>query len=168
MKTQIVRSLVFTALVALTLGACNSKDAEKKIAAAEEQLQKSPAPTATVPQPEAKPEGPLPAFQFETTKHDFGTLKEGDPAEFTYKFTNNGAAPLVISSVKPSCGCTVPEYSQQPIAVGGSGFVKVKFDTNGKSNVQNKTVTVIANTYPKEITLNFTAVIVPKAGPSAK
>jgi len=167
MKTRMLKSFLFVAVLVVTLGACKDKNAEKQIAAAEEQLQKSPSPVVETAA-ETKPEGPLPEFQFETTKHDFGTLKEGDPAEYTFAFKNNGQAPLVISAVRPSCGCTVPEHSKEPIAPGASGFVKVKFDTNGKSNVQNKTVTVIANTYPKETILSFTALILPKDGPKVK
>jgi hypothetical protein len=172
MKTRISTSFLFVAMLMLTLGACKDRNAEKRIAELESELQKvkgqqapQPVPAAAegVQAPEAKPDGPLPEFQFETIKHDFGTLKEGDPAEYTYSFKNSGAVPLVISAVRPSCGCTVPEHSKEPIPVGGTGFVKVKFDTNGKSNVQNKTVTVIANTFPKETILSFTALIVPKA-----
>jgi len=166
METQILKSFFF-ALVVVALAACTGKDAEKKIAAAEDQIQK-PTTVTEAPQAETKPEGPLPELQFATTKHDFGTIKAGDPAEFTFNFKNNGKAPLVISAVKPSCGCTVPEYTKTPIEAGADGFVKVKFDTNGKSNVQNKTVTVIANTYPKETILSFTAFIIPKDGASAK
>jgi hypothetical protein len=170
MKTLMSKSFLFVALLMVTLGACKDRNAEKRIAELESELQKykgqkeAPQPIgAQTVEAEKKPDGPLPEFAFETIKHDFGTIKEGDPAEFTYNFKNTGAAPLVISAVRPSCGCTVPEHSKDPIPVGGTGFVKVKFDTNGKSNVQNKTVTVVANTFPKETLLSFTALVVPKS-----
>jgi hypothetical protein len=102
--------------------------------------------------------------EFETTTHDFGTIKEGDSAVYTYNFKNTGEVPLIITSVAPSCGCTVPEYSKEPVPAGESGYVKVKFDTNHKKDLVTKTVTVVANTEPKQTTLKFTANIIPKAG----
>lgn len=162
--------LAVAAVMALT--ACNDKNAEKKIAALEARLQelegkKAPSPVvspeATPAVTETKPEGPLPVMEFATLEHDFGTIKEGDIVEHTYKIKNTGAAPLIIQSAQPSCGCTVPDFSKDPIAPGAEGFVKAKFDTNGKTNAQNKTITVTANTWPKQTTLRFKAMVLPKA-----
>ena len=118
-------------------------------------------PVAT-PAAETKPEGPLPVFEFATTDHDFGTIKEGDKVSYTYSFKNTGEAPLIIQNAQPSCGCTVPEWSKEPIPVGGTGFIKAEFDSNGKPNIQNKTITVTANTWPKVTTLRFKAMVTPK------
>lgn len=156
---------------AAALVSCKDKDAEKKIAALEARLSelegnKSPAVTPTpaeTPAPETKPEGPLPVMQFETTEHDFGTIKEGDIVEHVYKIKNTGEAPLIIQSAQPSCGCTVPDFSKDPIPAGGEGYVKAKFDSNGKPNAQNKSITVTANTWPKQTTLRFKAMVLPKA-----
>ena len=115
---------------------------------------------------EAKPEGPLPVFQFETTDHDFGTINEGDIVEYTYKFKNTGDAPLIIQGAQGSCGCTVPNWTKEPIPPGGSGVVTAKFDSHGKQNVQNKTVTVTSNTWPKQTVLHFKAMVNPKASSS--
>lgn len=95
-----------------------------------------------------KPEGPLPSFSFEKELHDFGTIKDGDVVETVFKFTNTGEAPLIISEAKGSCGCTVPEKPEAPIPVGGTGELKVKFNSKGKPGIQNKTVTITANTWP--------------------
>jgi hypothetical protein len=102
-------------------------------------------------------------MDFTSMDHDFGTINEGDVVEHTYKFKNTGAAPLIIQSAQGSCGCTVPEWSKEPIPVGGTGFVKAKFDSNGKQNAQNKTVTVTANTFPKQTVLRFKAMVTPKS-----
>lgn len=158
-------------IAAAALVSCKDKDAEKKIAALEARLSelegnKSPAVTPTpveTPAPETKPEGPLPVMQFETTEHDFGTIKEGDIVEHVYKIKNTGEAPLIIQSAQPSCGCTVPDFSKDPIPAGGEGYVKAKFDSNGKPNAQNKSITVTANTWPKQTTLRFKAMVLPKA-----
>lgn len=159
--------------VAVLLAACKNKDAEKKIAALEARMSQleggksSTAPTFTpteqlVAQSDDKPEGPLPVISFEKVEHDFGTINEGQKVLYTYKFKNTGEAPLIIQSAQPSCGCTVPEWSKDPIPVGGEGFVKAEFDSNGKPNIQNKTITVTANTWPKTTTLRFKAMVTPK------
>jgi len=171
MKSNIVTSLFLTVLVAMCATACKDRDAEKKIAQLESRLaelegKKSPAAISPVPaaQPaEEKPEGPLPAMEFQTMEHDFGTITEGQVVEYTYAFKNSGAAPLIIQGAQGSCGCTVPDWTKEPIPAGGTGFVKAKFDSNGKPNIQNKTVTVTANTWPKQTVLRFKAMVTPKA-----
>jgi hypothetical protein len=95
------------------------------------------------------PEGPLPTFQFSKESHDFGTIAEGDVAKHTFTFKNTGEAPLIIESAKGSCGCTVPKWPREPIPVGGDGEIEVAFNSKGKPGIQNKTVTITANTYPK-------------------
>ena len=165
-------------LIRLTMGlmlvaamvSCKDRASEKRIAELESRLAQlegsKPAaatPTPTTSQPaEEKPEGPLPVIEFEKTDHDFGTIAEGKKVTYTYKFKNTGEAPLIIQSAQPSCGCTVPEWSQDPIPVGGTGFVKAEFDSNGKPNIQNKTITVTANTWPKTTTLRLKTMVTPK------
>jgi len=172
---SIAKNVGMMLLAVASLAACKDKDAEKKIAALEARLSEMegkkslPTPTTTPAEvPETKPEGPLPVMQFETLEHDFGTIKDGDVVEHTYKIKNTGEAPLIIQSASPSCGCTVPDYSKEPIPAGGEGFVKAKFDSKGKTNAQNKTITVTANTWPKQTTLRFKAMVLPKADGLAK
>jgi len=173
MTQNVFKSFVFFALLILLAAACKDRDAEKKIAQLESRLaelegKKSPdvastTSTPAAPAPEVKPEGPLPTMEFATIDHDFGTIKEGQVVEHTYSFKNTGEAPLIIQGAQGSCGCTVPDWSKEPIPVGGTGFVKAKFDSNGKPNAQNKTVTVTANTWPKQTVLRFKAMVLPKA-----
>lgn len=98
--------------------------------------------------PAEKPDGPLPTIKFAEELHDFGTIKDGDVVEHVFTFVNEGEAPLIISDAKATCGCTVPEWPKQPIAVGESGEIKVRFNSKNKPGVQNKTVTLTANTWP--------------------
>lgn len=171
---SIIRLAFLLAFVAIA-SSCRDKAAEKKIAELEarlSQLEKdkpaTPATTTSAPAtdpvtaPETKPEGPIPAFKFERMEYDFGQIREGDKVAYTYKFQNTGQAPLIIQGVQPTCGCTAPDWSKEPIPVGGSGFVKVEFDSNGKQGIQNKTVTVSANTWPKTLVLRFKAQVNPK------
>ena len=113
---------------------------------------------------EAKPEGPLPVIEFDNTSFDFGTVKEGEKVTHTYQVKNTGEAPLLIESAKASCGCTTPEWTKEPIPVGGTGFVKAGFDSQGKSGKQNKTITIIANTWPKRTELRFSAQVTSNNG----
>lgn len=171
MKSNIVKSLFFIALFAVLSTACKDRDAEKKIAQLESRLAElegqkplsESTPASATQAPEVKPEGPLPAMEFQKTDHDFGTISEGEVVEHTYSFKNAGAAPLIIQGAQGSCGCTVPDWTKEPIPVGGTGFVKAKFDSNGKPNIQNKTVTVTANTWPKQTVLRFKAMVTPKS-----
>ena len=103
----------------------------------------------------AAPTGPTTVMQFEQTDYDFGTVKEGEKVKHTYKFKNTGNEPLVISSAKGSCGCTVPKWPSEPIPPGGSGQIDVEFDSKGKPGKQTKRVTVTANTVPAQSFLNI-------------
>jgi hypothetical protein len=82
-----------------------------------------------------------------------GKIKEGSVLEVAYRFKNVGDKPLVIISADASCGCTVAEKPEQPIAPGAEGVIKAKFDSNGRVGYQNKNVSVRANT--KENTYNL-------------
>jgi hypothetical protein len=105
----------------------------------------------------------LPKFQWKEQVHDFGVIIQGEKVSYTYTFTNIGKSTLVISSVHASCGCTVPKYDTDPILPGKSGKIEVIFDSNGRSGLQNKALTVLANTQPNAVELHFTAeVIVPE------
>lgn len=165
---RVMKSALAIGLMAFVLGACGSdKDAEKRIAELENKLAQletsgqTPGTTAQAAAPETKPEGPLPAFAFAGESHDFGTINEGDVVEHTFTFTNTGEAPLIIQSAKGSCGCTVPTWPKEPIPVGGSGEIVAKFNSKGKPNIQNKTVTITANTWPKQSTLRIKAMVTP-------
>lgn len=160
-----MKSALAIGLMAFVLGACGSdKDSEKRIAELENKLAQleSSKPAATTPaKAEEKPEGPLPTFEFTETEHDFGTINEGDVVSHTFKFKNTGEAPLIIQSAKGSCGCTVPTWPKDPIPVGGEGEIVAEFNSKGKPNIQNKTVTITANTWPKQSTLRIKAMVTP-------
>ncbi len=108
--------------------------------------------------------GKMPEIKFESTDHDFGNINEGDKVEHVYKFTNTGNADLVITSAKPSCGCTVPSFTQTPVKPGETGEIKAIFDSSGKPGMQQKTITVTLNTAKGTEMLNFKANVTPKAG----
>jgi hypothetical protein len=72
-------------------------------------------------------------IKFKETTHNFGTFSENSPVvSYTFTFTNEGDAPLVIHQAVASCGCTVPQFTEEPVMPGKTGTVKVTYDGTGK------------------------------------
>lgn len=92
----------------------------------------------------------LARITYTETEFDFGEVNEGDVVEHKFKFTNTGKVPLTILKARSSCGCTIPEYPEEPIPPGGTGEINAKFNTEGKHNEQKKIIHITANTYPSE------------------
>jgi hypothetical protein len=101
----------------------------------------------------------LAKISFEETVYDFGTVKEGAPVNHTFKFKNTGKAPLLITDIRTTCGCTVPEWNKKPILPDASDAVNVKFDTKGKTDKQEKKITILANTIPSETVIILRGVV---------
>ena len=104
----------------------------------------------------------MPEFKFEKELHDFGQLVDGEKVSYSFKFSNSGDAPLIISNAKGSCGCTVPNWSREPIAPGESGSIDVTFNSSGRSGKQNKAITLTANTNPNRKVINITSEVTSK------
>ncbi len=100
---------------------------------------------------------PKTTITFAKPEHDFGTIKQDSENKHVFKFTNTGNVPLLIESASGSCGCTVPNYPKEPIAPGGTGTTEVEYKPGKQENAQTKTVTIIANTEPKETKLQIKA-----------
>ena len=69
-------------------------------------------------------------IEFKTDVIDYGTIEKGSDGVRVFEFTNTGNAPLIISNVKSTCGCTVPKKPEGPIMPGETGEIQVKYDTN--------------------------------------
>ena len=107
------------------------------------------------------PDGP--AIQWESPNYDFGDMMQGERAENTFKFTNSGNAPLIITNVEVTCGCTTPKgWPRDPIPPGGSGELTVAFNSVGKYGRQNKVVKVISNAVTPNNQIVFTANVLTK------
>ncbi|HEA29593.1 MAG TPA: DUF1573 domain-containing protein [Leeuwenhoekiella sp.] len=87
----------------------------------------------------------LPVMEFEETEFDFGKISRGTNVEHVFKFKNTGDAPLVIVNARSTCGCTIPKYSDEPVAPGETGELLVQYNGSGLNEV-TKVVTVTANT----------------------
>ncbi|MDA9572899.1 DUF1573 domain-containing protein [Flavobacteriaceae bacterium] len=96
---------------------------------------------------------------FDKTSHDFGTINDGQAQETMFSYTNTGDTPLVVTDIKSTCGCTVPQgWSRQPLSPGESSQFTVKFNGKGANKV-SKTVTVTANTKKGRETVRISAFI---------
>jgi len=103
------------------------------------------------------------AIVFSKKEHDFGIINEGDVVETTFSFKNTGKSALIITNASATCGCTVPEWPKEPIAVGGESEITVKFNSSGKPNNQSKTVTLTTNTAKGKETVVIKAQVTPKS-----
>ncbi len=100
-------------------------------------------------------------IDFEVETLDYGTVEQGSNGTRIFKFINKGNAPLVISDVKTSCGCTVPSYSKAAILPGKEGELQVNYNTK-KLGSFNKTITVISNAKEVRKTLKIKGTVVAK------
>ena len=105
-------------------------------------------------------EGPV--MTFNKTTHDFGTINEGDKVTTEFSFTNTGNSDLIIVDARGSCGCTVPKYPKNTaIKPGQSETITVSFDSNNKPGMQQKSVTLSANTSSGREMLRIKANVTP-------
>lgn len=106
--------------------------------------------TTTASRPGLTPAGPdstnFTTIEWMETTKNFGKITEGEKVEVAFRFKNTGDKPLVIQHVQPSCGCTVAETPEKPIAPGEEGVIKGAFDSNGRTGMQHKSLSVQANT----------------------
>lgn len=108
-----------------------------------------------------------PAISWEMSTHDFGDIYQGDRVEQVFKFTNSGSAPLIITNVEVTCGCTTPKgWPRDPIAAGASGEITVAFNSTGKYGKQNKVVTIVSNAVNGNNQITFTANVLEKKSPN--
>ena len=75
------------------------------------------------------------------TTHDFGKIQQNMPATYVFEFTNTGTQPVTITKAQPSCSCTVPDYTKEPVLPGKKGYVKATFNAHN-AGIFNKTITV--------------------------
>lgn len=83
-------------------------------------------------------------ISFDTTKHDFGAIAFNSEAEFEFIFENTGSVPLLLTHVKSTCGCTIPEWSNEPVKSGKRGTILVTYDTH-RVGAFNKSIYVYSN-----------------------
>ena len=83
--------------------------------------------------------------EYVEAEYDFGTITEGEVVDHVFKFKNTGDAPVILSQVSASCGCTTPDYTKEPVLPGNDGEIKVSFNSLGQVGVQQKIISIMSN-----------------------
>jgi hypothetical protein len=106
-------------------------------------------------------------IKFSEEKYDFGSIKQGDVVDHVFKFKNTGTQPLVISNVQASCGCTIPDWTKEPVAPGKTGMISAKFNSAGKMGMQTKVLTIESNSAAGAATVSLVGEVKdPSAAPA--
>ena len=167
MKT--IKILALTALFTLTFS-CNKKENSAIESTTEQSLDSATTShdghnhdeengeNAMLKEAQSKP---LTNIVLTDSEYSFGDIKKGEKVKHVYEITNTGSNPLIISAVKPTCGCTAPEYTKDPILPGQKGQITLEFDSTNFDGSVFKTAEVYANVEKAPIQLSFTANIIP-------
>ncbi len=99
-------------------------------------------------------------ISFEKTEHNFNKIITGERVEYSFRFTNTGNAPLIITGVRSGCGCTVGDYPKDPLQPGEEGKIKVVFNSSGRRGFQSQSVRILNNTQESTVTLRITAEVI--------
>lgn len=143
------KSILVLAMASLLAIACQKK----------EEITTQPLETASVE--EVVEKTAVTSLALSENHHNFGAIKKGETVQHTYEITNTGDNPLVISDVKPACGCTAPEFTKDPILPGQKGKIVLSFDSTNFDGLVNKQASVYANVEQSPIMLTFSAEVQP-------
>ncbi|RYZ54854.1 MAG: DUF1573 domain-containing protein [Sphingobacteriales bacterium] len=138
------KSIILLALLTTGFAACNneqSKETENKDLLSTELVNNPRSASGS----DAVAVGSLATMDFRDSVYDYGTINEGATVSHDFEFTNNGKSPLIISNASGSCGCTVADYPDEPVAPGKSSKITVQFSSKGKTGHQEKSVTLTTN-----------------------
>jgi hypothetical protein len=106
-------------------------------------------------------------FKFNEEKHDFGKIAQGKPVTTEFTFTNIGEEPLILSDVKPTCGCTIADYTKTPVKKGDKGVIKITYNAAVVAPF-NKTIIVTSNAKTPQKYLNIVGEVVAAPTSSSK
>jgi hypothetical protein len=97
---------------------------------------------------------------FAEAEHNFGNVEQNSEATYAFIFKNTGKGDLLINNVQTSCGCTIPEWTRDPVEKKRSGIVKVHYNTKIVGSF-HKTITVYSNAINSPVTLKIKGTVVP-------
>lgn len=146
-------NLIFVAI--MSLGGCKLTDHSEKPVEIDVDLINVPVSGYEKMDPKG-----LPKFSFDEEIIDVGEISQGTIVTRLFEFENSGGSPLLITDVRSTCGCTVSkDWPTQPIEPGGRGSIEVTFDSEGKSGMQDKPVSIVANTSPETSVVRLKAMV---------
>ena len=102
----------------------------------------------------------MPEIEIDQDYFDFGEIDQDKSIRIDFKLKNTGNAPLLISSVKGSCGCTVPEWPKEVVEPAEETLIKVTFNSGKREGKQKKTVTLITNAIPSTRVFTITGTVI--------
>jgi len=108
-----------------------------------------------------------PEFKFNEEKHDFGKIPQGTPVTTVFEFTNVGTQPLILTEVRPTCGCTIADYTKTPVLKGAKGTIKITYNA-AVASAFNKTIVVTSNAKTPTKYLNIVGEVVAKVAAASK
>ncbi len=103
-----------------------------------------------------------PIAKFNETSYDFETINEvNGKVTHVFEFTNTGNAPLILTNVQASCGCTTPMWSREPVAPKAKGSVTVTYNPKNRPGPFNKSITITNNSDENKIILHIKGEVMP-------
>jgi hypothetical protein len=106
-------------------------------------------------------------FKFNEEKHDFGKIPQGTPVTTVFTFTNVGQDPLIITDVRPTCGCTIADFTKTPVKAGETGSIKITYNAAFAAPF-TKTIVVTSNASTPVKNLIIVGEVVAKTTSSSK
>lgn len=104
---------------------------------------------------------PVSGMAWTSTTVDFGKIEQGKPVSAEFEFQNPTMVPLIISSVRPTCGCTIADFPKEPVQPGKSGKIAVTFNA-ASSGMFTKSIIVTSNAQEGNTALVIKGEVVPK------
>ena len=157
-KIVLLAVIAGTLVIQTALQLSNDTGSKESIPASAIQQTTTITPAANQITPD-KPDVPKTSIKFQEENFDFGNIKQDSENKHIFKFTNTGNNPLIIENAKGSCGCTVPQWPKEPIPPSGTGEIEVVYKPGKQKSNQKKTVTIHANTEPKETRITISALV---------
>ncbi|MDP9077196.1 MAG: DUF1573 domain-containing protein [Bacteroidota bacterium] len=102
-----------------------------------------------------------PVFKFNEEKHDFGKIPQGTPVSTVFEFTNVGKEPLILTDVRPTCGCTIADFTKTPVKAGEKGTIKITYNAAVAAPF-NKPIVITSNASIPQKTINIVGEVVAK------
>ena len=107
-----------------------------------------------------KPDKKAARIEFKDANHDFGEVKFGGDGSCEFIFKNTGKTPLILDNVKSTCGCTIPEWTREPVVASGNGKIRVIYDTH-RVGAFSKTLIVYSNASNSPVRLFIKGKVLP-------
>jgi len=104
-------------------------------------------------------------FKFNEEKHDFGKIPQGTPVTTVFEYTNIGQEPLIVTDVRPTCGCTIANFTKTPVKNGEKGTITITYNA-AAAYPFNKGITVTSNTKTPTKILYIVGEVVAKPAPA--